>query len=790
MVNRIQHHVSCVALVIGSIVLWLILSAFDLLDGLEQEAMRWRYLARGEMVSTAPIVYVDLDPQTVASIGARPWDRANFAVLLNALLGPGEAKAVGVDIIFSQLGRGSLLDLERTKAGDLALGQAVRRYKDQVVLAAAYTGTTGPSAVPMIRSNFDNPAENVFPESPSYPIIDWEVGRLGLANVDEELGKGVVPQFVVGFVEVHGEVYSRVLMQGMRMHLFDVMNEPQIIEDEETFILTGKDGWSPQQIPKYSEQVLYSLGLELFLVANGLTHDSVDIKSDRLIIRKEGEVFREVPLVDQQSIAVNWFEGWQTNPSTEHVSMQEVQSRANALGRAARLGEAEAVAENVAWFKRFKDKVVFVGPVDPQLKDIAPTPFNREPVPKVGLHANLYRTIHDEAYVAHPSKMQSVLILVVLTGAVALLSLWNGFGGEFARFGSIALIAVYGLVVLIAFAKWNFALPMIAAFGASISVAIGVLLIKLGVEEYERRRIKNLFGAYVSPELVDEIVDSQRDPKLGGVEAEISALFSDVEGFSTLSEQLDPNELVALMNEYLGAMTEVIQSEGGALDKYIGDAIATMFGMPLPLPDHASRSCLSAQRMQERHADLRKEWAASGRRPEAILNMRTRIGINTGMAVIGNMGSHVRFNYTMMGDAVNLAARCESGAKIYGVYTMITEAALSAAKEVTPDLPTRKLDRIIVQGRTQPVEVYELWDRSVDLVEAMQCAKHYEAGLAEYFNGNWSVALECFALSLTVEPWRAFALTTPSKLMSERCQRFQKEGTPENWDGVYRLKTK
>lgn len=444
----------------------------------------------------------------------------------------------------------------------------------------------------------------------------------------------------------------------------------------------------------------------------------------------------------------------------------------------------------MAWFKRFKGKVVFVGPVDPQLKDIAPTPFNREPVPKVGLHANLYRTVHDEAYVVHATNVQSVWILVLLASAVALLSLWNGVGEKFTRFASVALVVLYGLIVWLAFTQWNYVLPVVAPVGASLTAFLGLLLIKLGIEEYERRRIKNLFGAYVSPELVDEMVDAQREPELGGTEAEISALFSDVEGFSTLSEQLPANELVALMNEYLGAMTEAIQSQGGTLDKYIGDAIVTMFGMPLPLPDHASRACLSAQRMQECHAELRKKWAAAGRQPDSILNMRTRIGINTGMAVIGNMGSHVRFNYTMMGDSVNLAARCESGAKVYGVYTMITEVVLLAAKQVTPDLPTRKLDRIIVQGRTQAVEIYELWDRSVDLGEAMQCASHYEAGLAEYFKGNWSAALESFSASLALEPGRDFAPITPSKLMTERCQKFQREGTPENWDGVYRMKTK
>ena len=138
------------SLVVGLIIAWLFLSVLGLLDGLEQEAMRWRYLLRGEKTSSAPIAYVDLDAESVASIGARPWDRANFAVVLRALLGPGEAKAVGVDIIFSQIERGSLLDLERAKAGDVALSDTIKRYPDQTVLAAAYTVTIGPNAVPLI----------------------------------------------------------------------------------------------------------------------------------------------------------------------------------------------------------------------------------------------------------------------------------------------------------------------------------------------------------------------------------------------------------------------------------------------------------------------------------------------------------------------------------------------------------------------------------------------------------------------------------------------------------------
>jgi len=766
--------------------LWAVLWISGLLNGLEQEALRWRYLARGEVASTAPILHVDIDAQSVAMIGDRPWDRTNFAILLNALLGPGEAKTVGVDVIFSQLGRGSLLDVERARSGDRMLGQSIAHYNDQVVLAAAYTGTEGLSAVPLIRMGFADPKKNLFPESPSYPIVDWHVGKLGLANVDEELGKGVIPQWVVGFVEVHGELYSRNLMNGMRSQLFDVMNEPQIVEDEGRLVLTDKDGWRPHEIRLYSEHVLYSLGLELFLTANEIDRDDI-VRGERyLLIHKDGAVFRKVPLVERQSIGVNWFSGWRTDTFTEHVGMHEVLERAGSLSSAMQAGDTAAVDTQKEWFMRFKDKVIFVGPVDPQLKDVAPTPFNREPVPKVGLHANLYRTLHAEAYIAYASNLHVVLIVFSLTLLVALLALWNRPG----RFAAVLLVCAYALFVFSAFSLWHLVLPLIAPLGAAMTAVLGIMLIKLGAEEFERRRIKNLFGAYVSPELVNEMVEAQRDPQLGGVDAEISSLFSDVEGFSALSEQLEPNQLVALMNEYLGAMTEEIQKQGGTLDKYIGDAIVTMFGMPVPLENHAGRACLAALRMQERHAKLREHWQAAGKWPDAVLRMRTRIGINCGVAVIGNMGSEVRFNYTMMGDSVNVAARCESAAKSYGVYTMVTDAVLRAAEATAGSLPKRKLDRIVVKGRSQAVEVFELWDQSVDLSQAEACRMHYESGLALYFEGQWADAIECFEKAAAFEPGSEYASTTPSAVMRVRCLNFLKLGAPADWDGVYRMQTK
>lgn len=772
---------------------WLLLELSGALDGIEQETLRWRYLARGEIDSGAPVVYVDLDAETVSYMGDRPWDRREFGVLLHALLGQGGADVACVDVILSKFGAGALLDLERARDGDDFLGRAIRAYSDRIVLAAAYTGvkhsTTGELAeLPLKRKGAGryDPEANPFPEAPTFPIVDFEVGRLGLANVDEELSGGAVPYFVPGYVELASARYTFHIMDGAKRHSMHFMNAPAVVVDGDEVKLTDKDGWTTKTLPKQHGMTLFSLGLETFLAAHGLGEENVEIASEELNVYQDGKLFRSIPLVGEQSMEVNWLQGWDNSKQNERYSMQAVIRKAHALAEAVAAGDTQGVAAHEKWFRRFEGKVVFVGPVDPQLKDIAPTPFNREPVPKVALHANLYRTIEAEAFVGRTGSTASALIVCLLTFGVA----WLAIGGGKLRLLSLGLLLGYVVVPFVAFAQWNCILPVVAPIGATLSAALSVVLLKLGSEEWQRRRIKALFGAYVSPKLVDEMVESKQNPKLGGTEAEITALFSDVEGFSALSEELSPDRLVSLMNEYLGAMTEVFQTQSGTLDKYVGDAIVTMFGMPLPVADHAARACFSAVEMQERHAALRERWTQSGEWPASVRNMRTRIGLNTGFAVIGNMGSEMRFNYTMMGDAVNLAARCESGAKAYGVYTMVSENTLQAALADGASLHYRKLDRIVVKGRSQPVEIYELWEPSVWGEQAAACKRLYESALDDYFNGRWPEALAGFEEAAAVEPSREFAPTTPSKVLAERCRGFIENGGPVDWDGAYRMTTK
>lgn len=778
-----------------TIVTWVLLVSTQTIDGLEGETLRWRYQARGELESSAPIVYVDLDVETISYMGDRPWDRREFGVLCHALLGPGQARVVGIDIILSKFGAGALLDFERARNGDAFLGDTVATFPGQIVLAAAYTGIKSAlpdgsheaSILPLIRNGQDDPAAVPFPEAPTFPIIKEQVGRLGLADVDEALTAGSIPYFLPAFVRTAGPRFSLHLINGARRQYEGLIDKMEVVvEDDQLKLIDADTGWAPVSVALDREQTLFSLGIEMFLAAHNLTEDAVSIDSDTLTIHRDGSVFRRVPLVAQQSVEVNWFEGWRFAASESRISMQAVLRKAHALAAAKRANNLTQAVELEAWFERFRGKVVFVGPVDPQLKDIAPTPFNREPVPKVGLHANLYRTIEAEAYVRRSDASETLLILIALTIAVSLLAFQSGW----VRLLAPAVLLFYGTAAYLIFAKFHYVLPLLAPIGSATMAAVSCIALKLGSEEWQRRRIKTLFGAYVSPKLVEEMVESNQNPQLGGVECEITALFSDVVGFSALSEELSPDELVGLMNEYLSAMTEAFQGESGTLDKYVGDAIVTMFGMPVWIEDHAARACIAAVKMQERHAQLRQQWADSGKWPRSVTEMRTRIGINTGKAVIGNMGSEMRFNYTMMGDSVNLAARCESGAKTYGVYTMVTESTLHVALSTRPDLTYRRLDRIQVRGRQQPVVVYELWDSTVPLAGAEACKHAYEAALECYFRGEWSAALAGFERSAVLEPASAYAPTTPSHLLAGRCREFIQTGGPEDWDGVYQLKTK
>jgi len=278
--------------------------------------------------------------------------------------------------------------------------------------------------------------------------------------------------------------------------------------------------------------------------------------------------------------------------------------------------------------------------------------------------------------------------------------------------------------------------------------------------------------------VVDQLIASPEKLVLGGEERPITAFFSDVAGFTSISEKLSPHALVELLNEFLTEMSDIILARNGMVDKYEGDAIIAMFGAPNDLENHAEVACAASIDMQARLAELREKWAA-----EKNLIIRMRIGLCSGPAVVGNMGSKNRMDYTMMGDTVNTASRLEGVNKVYGTYVLISESTYEGAKD---HVTARELDAINVVGKAVPVKIYELvgYKGKVD-DQMMRTIAFYEQGLSAYRQWQWDAAVDLFQKALEITEGDG-----PSQTMIGRCQAYKMDPPGPDWNGAYIMRTK
>jgi adenylate cyclase len=322
-------------------------------------------------------------------------------------------------------------------------------------------------------------------------------------------------------------------------------------------------------------------------------------------------------------------------------------------------------------------------------------------------------------------------------------------------------------------------------FMASVGTMIIMLAVRWLLEEREKRHLNAAFKTYLSAEVIDEMAERGELPTLGGKEYVITPLFTDIQGFSSFSELLTPEQLVTLLNEYLGSMTDILLHEKGTFDKYIGDAIVAFWGAPSIRPDHAASAVRTAVRMQRELSRLRAKWVSEGDKwPSLVHGMRMRIGLNTGVAVIGNMGTHNRMQYTMMGDNVNLAARLESGSKQYGVYILVAAETVRQAGE---EFLTRELDLVRVMGKSEPVAVHEVLCETARASQARrELIERWGRARALYLAGDFALAQDAFGACVELEPWRGEpgVKTCPSLVFQKRCQHFQ-ANPPEAWDGIW-----
>ncbi|MBN1699396.1 MAG: adenylate/guanylate cyclase domain-containing protein [Spirochaetales bacterium] len=414
-------------------------------------------------------------------------------------------------------------------------------------------------------------------------------------------------------------------------------------------------------------------------------------------------------------------------------------------------------------------KYVLFGYSAPGLKDLRPSPVD-ENAAGVEIHAAVLDNLLTGSFMVDMPPVSVVIVCLLPAICIGIAaSLFSATLPTILLFFAAFLLPVGGGLAGYALGvRFPVVAPLIGCVVAMVSVSV----YNFSTEGKQRRFLKGAFKQYLSPALIEQLIANPDMLRLGGERKELSMFFSDLQGFTSISEALTPEELTSLLNDYLSAMTDIILEEGGTVDKYEGDAIIAFWNAPLDLEDHAVHAVSSALRCQTKLAELRP-----GFRERTGRDMYMRIGLNTAAVVVGNMGSHGRFDYTMMGDGVNLAARLEGINKQFHTYTMISQWT---KEKIGDAFPVRELSRVAVVGKKEAVTVYEPmypeeFERKRDLILSFQ------EGLALFYKGKFQEAKAVFTRTAQSDPAAA--------AYAEKCGELALK-PPSSWEGVWVMTTK
>lgn len=440
--------------------------------------------------------------------------------------------------------------------------------------------------------------------------------------------------------------------------------------------------------------------------------------------------------------------------------------------------------------KILDNKIVFIGSSAESIGDMGIIPLSSKygsgQTPNVLAHAYSAHTLLKASSITIYGGKNGYWIATGITFCLLLVlfMVFNLFANRYLFFALPALVLVGIYISGFAFFSNGIFIPILQPIITCGLFTILSVIINYIEDTREHRYIQKMFKTYVSPKYIDMMVQSHKVPKLGGEAAWGTAYFTDIEKFSTFSELFEPEELISVLNTYFSKMTTILTQNNGTLDHYSGDAIIAFFGSPMFLEDHAILACRTACEMQEGLEELRGIWLQDEKFASRVGNLRTRIGINSGSFVTGNIGCDFRMNWTMIGDSVNLAARLESAAKQYGIYTLIGEDTYNGAKD---HFVFREVDQIVVVGKKEPTRIYELFEKnSAEPSKFAPLIEAYEKALSVYYDGDFKEAITLFA---EAEKHELEKKINPSQVMLKRCQNLL-DTPPSKWLGIYSMMEK
>jgi adenylate cyclase len=711
------------------------------LDIMELRTVDLRFISRGEQTPDPRIVLAVIDEKSIAREGKWIWPRSKMAKLVHELSQAG-AKVIAFDIGF--------LEPDQSK-------QQVFRVIDQLKDKIRQDGTQAFFENLKKESDYDNMLAEAIRDSNAKVVLGY------FFHINPEEAPGLTKEERRIHIEnISGSEYkllqldSPEALKSLRLEAYAPQSNISEIAKQTPFsgyfnMMPDKDGVvrSIPAIIKLKNSLYPPLSLltaSIALNKNLLLHiDDVGVKS-----LKVGDI--SVPTDESGRILINYRGPGKTFP---HIPVTDILNR-------------NVNPDNL------KDKIVLVGATAIAIYDLRVTPFANE-FPGLEIHANIIDNILNRQILHRPDWMAIFDVMAMVFFGILLGLILPRVG---AFWGFIITAAIFSSHILICqhlFQK-GLVLNLVYPLVVTLVIYVGITAYRYVTESGQKKFIRDAFSYYLAPSVVKQLIESPEKLILGGEERNITAFFSDVQSFTSISEKLSPQDLVQLLNEFLTEMTDVILKYEGTVDKFEGDAIIAFFGAPNELGNHAEIACKACIDMQKRLAVLREKWKSESR-PE----LKMRIGLCTGPAVVGNMGSKSRMDYTMMGDTVNTAARLEGVNKLYGTYIMMSESTHHAIDK--DKFLTRELDAIYVVGKQIPITIYQLIGYAEDNL-AREAVLQYEKGLAAYRQQQWDESAAFFNAALNLLPEDG-----PSRAMAERCEQF-KRNPPSGWNGVFNIKDK
>lgn len=717
------------------------------LEFVELKVLNFRFLRRGPQAPGPFAVLAAIDERSLDEIGKWPWPRAKIAALVDRLSAEG-ARVIAMDIVFSEPDVNNKLKfIESMQEETRVLGlndPALARFLEQArveadndsILAAAISR----SQAPVVLGYF-------------FHFSREEIAHLSpveLAQKKSNVGASALR--LVQFTSPQAQkvkVFEALLPESnidKLVHASRIAGYYNIFPD-----IDGTVRWIPLVI-QYQDRFYPALSLEAVRSYVGNLPLRLRVADHGIETIQLGPV--SIPTDEMGRMLINFRGGPQTFP---HYSVADIIA-----------GRTPADA--------FRDRIVFVGSTAIGVYDLRVTPFSNV-YPGLEVHANVVDNILRQSFLFRPEWARFFDLLAILLVGLATGLVLPRIRAAFSLLLILVLFVGYWLVSQVLFVRHGMWLNVVYPLLTMVIVYTAVTLYRYIVEEREKRKIRSAFSFYVTPSVVNEMLKNPDKLKLGGDKKELSVLFSDIRGFTSLAEEMEPETLVSLLNEYLTEMTDVVFEFEGLLDKYIGDAIMAVFGAPLEQSDHPLRACRTALKMLDRLAKVQQRWEAEG-----TPRLDIGIGINTGPMVVGNMGSDRRFDYTVMGDSVNLASRLEGINKEYGTQVVISEFTYNWVKD---DFFCRELDAVRVKGRARPAKIYELLAFRSEEDPRVKIIEPFAQGLLHYREQKWDKAEEKFNEVLTTIPEDVAA-----QLYLQRIAKLRQEPPGPGWDGVFTMTRK